>query len=137
MGVSPLTYIYPLYRKMKYQFPKVWKINFSLFNYSFEMLKNSNVVRILYLQFVNKTGVYDIFNFKYLTIQRNLQMLLISEISSCGSFCFRFPPCFLSLHQVGTNPIYRVVFSSEGALYVILPYDYPAAAPTFWTHTGP
>ena len=26
--------------------------------------------------------------------------------------------------------------SSEGALYVILPYDYPAA-PTFWTHTGP
>ena len=28
--------------------------------------------------------------------------------------------------------------SSEGALYVILPYDYPAAAAaTFWTHTGP
>ena len=31
------------------------------------------------------------------------------------------------------------IVSSEGALYVILPYDYPAAAaaPTFWTHTGP
>ena len=26
--------------------------------------------------------------------------------------------------------------SSEGALYVILPYDYPTP-PTFWTHTGP
>ena len=32
--------------------------------------------------------------------------------------------------------IQGVFFSSEGALYVILPYDYPAA-PTFWTHTGP
>ena len=28
------------------------------------------------------------------------------------------------------------IFSSEGALYVILPYDYQAP-PTFWTHTGP
>ena len=26
------------------------------------------------------------------------------------------------------------IFSSEGALYVILPYDY---TPTFWKHTGP
>ena len=26
------------------------------------------------------------------------------------------------------------IISSEGALYVILPYDYP---PTFWEHTGP
>ena len=29
------------------------------------------------------------------------------------------------------------VISSEGALYVILPYDYPPPPPTFWTHTGP
>ena len=30
------------------------------------------------------------------------------------------------------------IVSSEGALYVILPYDYQAAAAaTFWTHTGP
>ena len=28
----------------------------------------------------------------------------------------------------------RTFISSEGALYVILPYDYQA---TFWTHTGP
>jgi len=28
-----------------------------------------------------------------------------------------------------------VIVSSEGALYVILPYDY--SAPTFWAHTGP
>ena len=31
--------------------------------------------------------------------------------------------------------IYRVVFSSEGALYVILPYDYPAAARPLFEHT--
>ena len=31
-----------------------------------------------------------------------------------------------------------LIVSSEGALYVILPYDYPQrSAPTFWTHTGP
>ena len=31
-----------------------------------------------------------------------------------------------------------IIVSSEGALYVILPYDYQAAAAaTFWTHTGP
>ena len=28
----------------------------------------------------------------------------------------------------------KIVISSEGALYVILPYDY---TPTFWKHTGP
>ena len=32
-------------------------------------------------------------------------------------------------------PEQHLIFSSEGALYVILPYDYPPA--TFWTHTGP
>ena len=33
------------------------------------------------------------------------------------------------------KPEFMTIFvSSEGALYVILPYDYPA---TFWTHTGP
>ena len=35
------------------------------------------------------------------------------------------------------EPEFMTIFvSSEGALYVILPYDYPAA-PTFWPHTGP
>ena len=31
--------------------------------------------------------------------------------------------------------IYRVFFSSEGALYVILPYDYPAAQHPLFEHT--
>ena len=30
----------------------------------------------------------------------------------------------------------EIFVSSEGALYVILPYDY-TRAPTFWAHTGP
>ena len=30
-----------------------------------------------------------------------------------------------------------LIVSSEGALYVILPYDYPPPPATFWTHTGP
>ena len=42
-------------------------------------------------------------------------------------------------HMGGPTEKYSSVISSEGALYVILPYDYPqrSAAPTFWTHTGP
>ena len=46
---------------------------------------------------------------KYLPLQRNLQTLLISEISSCGTFCFSSFPCSLSLHQVGANPVYLYI----------------------------
>ena len=44
------------------------------------------------------------------------------------------------MKNVSTDLYFWYLFvSSEGALYVILPYDYQAAAaaPTFWTHTGP
>ena len=35
----------------------------------------------------------------------------------------------------GTYGTYKVFFSSEGALYVILPYDYQAAARPLFEHT--
>ena len=35
--------------------------------------------------------------------------------------------CILSSYAICYGVVFQIVISSEGALYVILPYDYPAA----------
>ena len=54
---------------------------------------------------------------------------------NCQTDCFHFQQ-FLPMLDIFSY-MFPIFISSEGALYVILPYDYQAAAPTFWTHTGP
>ena len=62
---------------------------------------------------------------------------IVQSLNEPNVFCVKFIP-FKSPCEppiLKKNQLAEFI-SSEGALYVILPYDYPAP-PTFWTYTGP
>ena len=81
------------------------------------MLKNSNVVWILNLQFVNKTGL--ILNFRYLPIQRNPQMLDFRNFLM-WKFLLRISPLLFVLASGRYNPfVSETLFQLTGTEFLL------------------